>query len=667
MRTIKYLFATLGLFICLFPVAAEQEVIQGNPVIIGEGINRTNEEIHSEESYPEYSPILREHTPGIVPTPKPPINHPNAFHLDNPCSFLNAKSLCTDTESSLDSYYSCNYEKIVKVMSALVVYPKPNFTAATYPDSFYIPPDTMGAVGPTQFIIQINGRIRSFHKTTGHADGVLDITTDAFYASVRGGVGTIDPRIRYDRGSDRWFLYCGTFASGVAPNRGLIAVSDSGTITPSTVWTYFQYQPSTVSPARANPLDYADFPTLGIDAFALYVGYNIFDNSTGAFINSDIFVINKAALLANTLMITVFRNVTNPGPITPQGVDVYDTAATEGFFIGVSSQFFGSIDLIRIFNPGGVPSRSAFIPITVPLTSQPILVPHLGNNAGTAGFLNPNDQRLCNAHVRNSQLYTSHCIAVDNTGVVGGTNTRDACRWYQFDITNPATPVVVQTGTLFQPSALNDNNQRFFFYPSLMTNGLHSILLGCSTAGAPYFIDAAFTQHFETDPLGFTRPPLIYTNSTTPYNFGPGSASGRRWGDYSHTSVDPSDDLTLWTIQEWCSDTDTWGCQVGRILAGLPASSITVSPNQVPVNTSTTITITGIRPPGGGFYEPGVSFPKHLTVSINDVIVNSVTVVSPTQLSISITTGAITGFKRILITNPDGQKFASDTAFQVIP
>ena len=36
------------------------------------------------------------------------------------------------------------------------------------------PPDSMGAVGPSQFILFVNGRIRSFDKATGLTDGVRD-------------------------------------------------------------------------------------------------------------------------------------------------------------------------------------------------------------------------------------------------------------------------------------------------------------------------------------------------------------------------------------------------------------------------------------------------------------------------------------------------------------
>ncbi len=78
-----------------------------------------------------------------------------------------------------------------------------SFTVANLGDTQAFPPDDMGVVGPTQFITDLNGRIRSFNKTTGVADGVLDVNTDTFFNSVMTPPTnqnfTTDPRIRYDR------------------------------------------------------------------------------------------------------------------------------------------------------------------------------------------------------------------------------------------------------------------------------------------------------------------------------------------------------------------------------------------------------------------------------------------------------------------------------------
>ena len=57
------------------------------------------------------------------------------------------------------------------------------FDGATLTDTGAFPPDSMGTVGPTQFIVFVNGRIRSFTKA-GAADGVLNADPDVFFASV---------------------------------------------------------------------------------------------------------------------------------------------------------------------------------------------------------------------------------------------------------------------------------------------------------------------------------------------------------------------------------------------------------------------------------------------------------------------------------------------------
>src|SRR5947209_8264245 len=59
-----------------------------------------------------------------------------------------------------------------------------NFTGATLTDTGAFPPDSMGAAGPSQFVVFVNGRIRTFNKATGAADGVLNADPDVFFASV---------------------------------------------------------------------------------------------------------------------------------------------------------------------------------------------------------------------------------------------------------------------------------------------------------------------------------------------------------------------------------------------------------------------------------------------------------------------------------------------------
>src|SRR5207248_122847 len=124
-------------------------------------------------------------------------------------------------------------------------------------------------------------------------------------------------------------------------------------------------------------------------------------------------------------------------------------------FIGTDNASFGTLILRRVSNPGGTPSLSGNIAITVPDTDLPISVPHRGNNDFRFGQLDSLDDRLMAAHLRNGHLWTSHTIGVDNAGSSGnGIITRDGSRWY--DITNlTGTPSVVRSGTVFTPNSIN--------------------------------------------------------------------------------------------------------------------------------------------------------------------------------------------------------------------
>src|SRR4051812_35825066 len=174
----------------------------------------------------------------------------------------------------------------------------PNFLGATLADAGAFPPDSMGTVGPTQYIVAINGRIRSFNKTTGSADGALNMDTDVFFSSAMTPTSgtqvnfTSDPRIRYDRATGRWFVVMidvpssSSSSIGDLPNRIMIAVSNGGTITNSSNFTFYSFQGSATS--------FADYPTLGIDNNALYIGGNMF-GFDGSF-NTDAYVVKKSSV-----------------------------------------------------------------------------------------------------------------------------------------------------------------------------------------------------------------------------------------------------------------------------------------------------------------------------------------------------------------------------------
>lgn len=538
-----------------------------------------------------------------------------------------------------------------------------NFTVATYQDSGVIPPDAMGVVGPRQFILAANGRIRSFDKNTGQVDDVLDISSDLFFSPITEGF-TSDPRIRYDRFSDRWYIMIS--AAAMKPVRLSLAVSDSGNITPDTRWSFFFFEP--------RPSDWSDYPTLGIDKHALYIGMN-FLKKNGSYVTSDAFVIPKASLLAGTMKPFAFLNIVDldpkkfEGPISPQGVDNFDANTTEGYIIGIDG-LPGRLMLCRIKDPGGKPAISENIPISVPHSKFPMPAPQKGSIGANQFFLQGFDKRLGNTHVRNELLYTAQSIGVDNKGSAEAEKpSRNGCLWYEISLKDSDHPTVVQSGLLYQPSRENDSQQRYFWMPGVMTNGLHSLVVSCCTAGDKVFANAAYAMRFSSDPPGTLRPPQIYTESNVVYNLGFPPFKNLRWGEYTTASVDPLDNMTIWSISEFALTSVSWGLQAVRISAQPPAHISKMVPSEIEENQKDVrATIIGERIEGSAFYDPDSSYPNHLKVEIEDVTVSAVKLVSPTQIDLEISTeSASVGSKIIKVTNPDGQVIKTQGVLQIIP
>jgi hypothetical protein len=585
-----------------------------------------------------------------------------------------------------------------------------SFTGATLADTGAFPPDTMGAVGPTQFVVFVNGRVRTFNKTTGTADGVINADSDVFFASVMspfpaGGLNfTSDPNVRFDRLSQRWFLTIidvpsSTSSSiGDIPNRILIAVSDAasaGVLTPATVWTYYFVQQDLVGLGSSSG-EFLDYPSLGIDNNALYIGGNMFGAVSGSFTGVNDYVIRKSSVLSGgPVVTTAFRGLTDgtvQGAYAPRGVDNYDPAATEGYFIGVSIINFSQLVMRRVSTPGGTPTLSADLVITVPTTGNPRTVTHLGNTGGTNGNLDPLDDRLFAAHIRNGRLWTAHNIAVDTAGVAsGGAQRRNATRWYELIVpVGAGTPTVNQSGTVFD-NAATVAAARQYWIPSAMVSGQGHAAFGYSTAGTPFRIDAATNGRLSGDTLGTSGAVNIYTASSTAYNPPSDPGPPRRWGDYSYTSLDPQDDMTMWTIQEFCNATNTYGVRAVKLIAPPPATPAqvntagTVTPTTVPSTRSVFfVDIAGTQVSGSGFYDPGADIAgatpfTHISATVTADVgvvgtpptVNSATYINPTTVRLSLNTTTATPNLpaqkyTVNITNPDGQTTSGSQILQVV-
>ena len=521
-----------------------------------------------------------------------------------------------------------------------------SFLGAQISESGAIPPDSMGSVGPGQALVAVNGRIKVFSKAG--TPGALNVSDLTFWSSVRNGQDVTDPQVEYDRLSGRWIVSAVNLAR--KNNRIMIAVSSGPTITGSSSFTFFFF------PSNSSGL-FADYPQMGLDRNAIYIGTNDFKNIP--FANTSAFVIRKSSVTGGgPIVVTAFHNLidgTGAGPFTPQPAHDTDPNVSQGYFVGVDNAVFSRLDVRRVSNPGGTPTLSGNLAISVPATYFPLDVPAQGSTSD----LDALDDRLFEAMIARRpngtlSLWTVHNIRVNSSGVGGSSGDRTADRWYQIGNLS-TTPSLIQSGTMFDPAA---SNPRFFWIPSIAANGQGHASINSSTAGVGRFAAVASMGRLATDPLGTTRAFTITRSSSSPYNTQP-----PRWGDYSQTVVDPTDNMTFWTFQEYANATNSWGVQVIKLRAPPPAKPSSASPANVPQGrSSVSVTITGTSSNGSGFFDPGPDtggpgFSRHIAAAVSGgVTVNSAAYTNPTHVTLNLnTTAASTGGKNVTITNPDGQ------------
>jgi hypothetical protein len=522
-----------------------------------------------------------------------------------------------------------------------------SFLGAQLSESGAIPPDSMGSVGPGQVLVAVNGRIKVFSKA-GNL-GALNVSDSTFWSSVRNGQDVTDPQVEYDRLSGRWIVSAINLAR--KNNRIMIAVSSGPTITGSSSFTFFFF------PSSSSGL-FADYPQMGVDRNAIYIGTNDFRNNF--FSNTSAFVIRKSSVTGGgPIVVTAFHNLidgSGAGPLTPQPAQDMDPNVGQGYFVGVDNAVFSRLDVRRVSNPGGTPTLSGNLAISVPTTYLPLDVPA----QGSTNDLDALDDRLFEAMIARRpngtlSLWTAHNIRVNSSGVGGSSGDRTADRWYQIGNLS-TTPSLIQSGTMFDRAA---SNPRFFWIPSIAANGQGHASLNSSTAGVGRFAAVASMGRLATDPLGTTRAFTITQSSSSPYNIQP-----PRWGDYTQTVVDPTNNMTFWTFQEYANAANSWGVRVIKLQAPPPAKPSSASPAKVPQGSpSVSVTITGTSSNGSGFFDPGPDtggpgFSRHLAAAVSGgVTVNSVTYTNPTHVTLNLnTTAASAGGKNVTIINPDWQR-----------
>ncbi len=435
------------------------------------------------------------------------------------------------------------------------------YDVASYGRNF-IPPDTMGAVGATQFTEFANGGFAVFGK-----DGVVQTATSdvAFWAAAGQTGANGDSRVLFDASANRWIAL--SFGASVSDIQ--IAVSNTADATGgwrSTKFTGF---------AGGT----ADYPTLAIDNNAVYIGTNNF-NGAGQFNGTTMNVIPLSSLLGGaaptTAGIKSFNNPYDPATggvpsayvgYAMQGVNS-TSAGTTGKVVAESLYYYTDIaydikdvgTVAATLANGNYLNNTAFTDPTGP-ARQPNAIPDLPT-AGSA--FTSNDRVVDNLDARiGSSVYEANGKIYSVQTVSDDASDTSKVR---------LTVINAATNTILSETDIGDGVHDFY-QGSLSINNSGQVVVGYnrSGSGADGRI-SVFAQAFGTDASGnlYTRggAQLLQVSLVDDYHNGSIDgfvAAGRqRWGDYSQVTLDPTDPTKFWVIGEYAREyNDAAGGHIG--------------------------------------------------------------------------------------------------------
>jgi hypothetical protein len=459
----------------------------------------------------------------------------------------------------------------------------------------FVPPNPMGAAGPSQFVEFIHGRFAVYSKT-----GTL-ITSeplDTFWSPAQPLGAAVDPRIVYDAHSGHWLASSRDTNNNRPGNNLLLAVSQTSDATGT--WTEYKIMAGT---GRA----FIDYDTLGVDDNGVYFGMTVHDVPTNLD-SAAIFAIPKGPLLSQGVVTaTKFYGIRDMLP-APQPAFNFDTVGPSDleWFVGSTSSLANIAYRTLTWNAGTPALSATSTVLSTPAFGPVVSVPSLGGTQNIATV----DDRLQMAVIRNHQLWTARHVGVNSSGGATANPDRDAAEFLELDVSTSVASLI-QSGRAFDPST---TNPRSYIFPSVTVNGVGYMVMAFSGASATEYAGDYATGRLPSDPLGALQPVTQIKAGEGAYTILMGNLLNR-WGDYSYTSVDPTDDRTIWTIQEYAAqtvppgspagdNTSRWGTWIQSFASPKLASTVALTSSPNPSLFEQAVTFTAVVSSPGSLVTP---------------------------------------------------------------
>ena len=428
-------------------------------------------------------------------------------------------------------------------------------------NGLFVPPDTEGAPGLDKLLVTVNGTVQIQNKSDGSV--VSTTTLDSFFSGVSGVSFAFDPHVLYDPYANRWIVVADANADS---STAALLLAVSQTSDPTGNWNEYSVD---VDPTNTV---WGDFPTVGFNRNWIVVSLNMFSLSVDSFSSTQTYAFDKAKAYAGAGSgggaYQLFKLAGDDFTLAPAATydantsdlylaEDYDGGSTRPLRLFKLSGPVGSATLTRLGDPSGI-SLAALGPWSDVSGGGSGFAPQLGS----IQKIDNGDARLSQCVYRNVAIWCANTVFLP-----AAAPTHSAVQWYEIDPA-PATPNVLHAGRIGDGTGV-----QFFAYPSIAVNRYNDALLGFSRFSSSQYASADYAYRSCSDSADTFR-------NEAPYQLGLGSyyktysGTANRWGDYSGTWVDPSDDSSLWTIQEYAKlftgphsskNPGTWGTWWGLL------------------------------------------------------------------------------------------------------
>ncbi len=440
------------------------------------------------------------------------------------------------------------------------------FEGTAQKDNFFLdgafrPPDTMGAVGTTQFMETSNGSVAIYDKNSGAL--LVRERASAFWQRMGMSGSAGDQRILFDHYTQRWIAngFC------AATNEICIGVSD----TANALGTW---KATKITTAATNV---ADYPTLAVTQGAVLIGVN---NFAPSFTGTTLFSIPKADLFGGAPTVANMSTFTSPLAGTDRGFAIQGATNWSGASATTANVFTVSRDQFDVlaYKVNGVNAAGATQTAVVDLNQtvytfngrgrQPDILPGSTTNASNRLVDTLDDRVSASVYEINGKIYGIHTVTPS-----GGAFTE--LRYY-----------VLDAGTLAPISQGTIGGGDFDYYQgSLAVNAAGDVVVGFNRSGSQTtdangdgkadgrisFMARVLKDNGAGVLSVVGSDVLLRVSDVGDYRCGArttvDTACRQRWGDYAAVTLDPTDPLRFYAIGEYAAEwSDFSGAQDGSLI-----------------------------------------------------------------------------------------------------